>query len=287
MPKVRAAKSKKYSDSAEWIRRPVAAGIFYPRDRSSLTDLLDQLLGRKKTAVSIRQAAAVLVPHGVLAAGAGKVAADVFAGLEIPESAVVLSANHSGVGKAFSLAAAGDWVTPLGTISVDESLAKAIRKASPDLSDDSKVQQDEHGVELLLPFLQRMEVRSFVPVLLRAGHWDACVRIAEGLADAIRLAKRKVLLVISTNLCQYEPQDVVKEKDARALERILKLDARGLLQDWDEGKVSLCGITAVVVGLLAAKRLSATEGKLIRYEIDCSLSEGSLNSYGGHAGIVF
>ena len=267
----------------ESVRAPVVAGIFYPERKEPLEQLIDQL---SSGSTKKRKVIAVVVPHGAYHTS-GEAAGAVYAQLASwPSVSVVVGPNHSGAGEVLSIAVRGDWETPLGRIPVDPVLARAILKAAPDLKKDAKAHQDEHAVEVQLPFLQRLgHIRGFVPVALGPVDLETVQRIGRGLAEGIRKAKQPVLLVASTQLSRYEALEAVKRKDQLAIEPILALDEDRLLQVVAEQGVSMCGATATAVVLVAAKGLGASQGSLVKYETS-GKKTGNLRSVVGYAGIL-
>ena len=275
--------SKPSRRGKEAVRAPVVAGIFYPERKEPLAQLIDQLAsGSEKK----RKAVAVVVPHGAYHS-CGEVAGAVYSQLASwPSVSVVVGPNHTGAGEALSIVVQGDWETPLGRISVDSELARAILKAAPDLKKDAKAHQDEHSVEMQLPFLQRVgRVRSFVPVALGPVDLETVRRIGRGLAEGVRKVKRPALLVASTQLTRYEPWEAAKRKDQLAMDSILALDEEGLIQGVTEQGISMCGATATAAVLTAAKMLGASKGSLVKYETTGDRT-GEIRSVVGYAGIL-
>ena len=267
----------------ESVRAPIVAGIFYPERKEPLAQLIDQL---SSGPAKKRKAIAVVVPHGAYHTS-GEVAGAVYAQLAFwPSVSVVVGPNHSGAGEALSIAVRGEWETPLGCIPVDLGLARAILKAAPDLKKDAKAHQDEHAVEVQMPFLQRLgHIRGFVPVALGPVDLETVQRIGRGLAEGIRKARQPVLLVASTQLTRYEALEAVKRKDQLAIDPILALDEDRLLRVVAEQEISMCGATATAAVLAAAKALGACKGSLVKHETSGERT-GDLRSVVGYAGIL-
>ncbi len=229
---------------------------------------------------------AVVVPHGGYLTSS-KVMGKVYSLVEPPRTAVVLSPNHTGVGWPVSLATRGVWQTPLGELAIHEKLARAILKETPLAKEDAKAHQDEHAVEVQLPFLQRMGrgVHFFVPLVIQEADSAVANTLAQGLAQALRKSKEEILLVLSVNLSRYEPQEAALEKDQAVLERILHLDEEGL---WEVARVrslSMCGLTTLAVGVAAAKALGARRATQAAYEASCEPT-GEPHSVVGYAGVL-
>ena len=264
-------------------RAPVVAGIFYPERKEALAQLIDRLIRQPEKG---RKAVAVVVPHGAYHTS-GEVAGAVYAQLASPVSvAVVVGPNHTGVGEALSITVQGDWETPLGHVPVDSGLARAILKATPDLKRDAKAHEEEHAVELQLPFLQRVgHLHSFVPIALGPVDLETVRRIGRGIAAGIQKVRRPVLLIATTQLTRYEALETVRRKDRLVVDPMLALDEEGLLRAVAEQEISMCGAAAVAAVLVAAKVLGASKGSLVKYETSGDRT-GEVDSVIGYAGIV-
>lgn len=267
---------------ADRIRSPVVAGLFYPDRREALAELIDRLAS--EIPVERRQGArAVIVPHGPYHSS-GAVAAAVYGGITLPETAVVLGPNHSGIEQ--GVAVEGVWETPLGKLPVDRDLALAVLKHARDLKKNQKVHEEEHSIEVQLPFLQRLgRLRGLVPVLVAPADLETLRRIGQGLARAIQAARRKVLLICSTQLTRYEARQEVQRKDAWAIESMLELDEERLLQGAMENGLSMCGAAAAAAILSAAKALGASRGVLVRHEVSGAAAIEP-DSVVGYAGVI-
>ena len=73
------------------------------------------------------------------------------------------------------------------------------------------------------------------------------------------------LVVASSDMSHYVPAETAREKDHRAIARILALDPRGLYDVVRRERITMCGIVPATVMLVAAKALGATQAELVRY----------------------
>ncbi|MBI3332600.1 MAG: AmmeMemoRadiSam system protein B [Candidatus Omnitrophica bacterium] len=283
-------------------RQPVVAGIFYPEEKRPLTDLIDRVtVPARRPALADappraparsarrRRAMAAIVPHGGLL-DSGEVAGQVYSRIDLPPTVVLLGPNHTGAGRPFSVMARGSWVTPLGELPIDEELAEAILAGAPELEKDSLAHQDEHSIEVQLPFLQRLgRIKAFVPIALaeaEEGTEMAVIRrIGQALAQAIRRREGEVLLVASTDLSRHEPLAAAQRKDRLALDRILALDEAGLMEAVKEHEISMCGPASVSALIAAAKSLGVAGALLVKYEARAGQA-GESDSVIGYGGIL-
>ncbi len=258
------------------------AGIFYPAENRPLIDWVDQFIKRNDKA---EQAVAAVVPHGGDTVS-GEILGRVFSQIRWPSRAVILGPNHSGPGERFSVAAKGDWATPLGNVFIDQELAQAILGASPEFSSDAQAHTEEHAVEVLLPFLQRVQKGiRIVPLALGEADSAQAQRMGLAIAQAIQAAGGDAMVLISTDLSRYEPDERVRAQDERLMEHLLALDGPGLLEAASETKASMCGTVAAAVGLSAARHLGASQGHLTAYRTSAEAT-GEAGAVVGYAGIV-
>lgn len=267
------------------IRPPAVAGSFYPQDSNELTGLLQQLTQRNDTEETT-VATAVMVPHaGYIYSGA--VAGTVFATVRLPRLVVILCPNHHGHGAPFSAYLRGRWATPLGDVAVDARLAEALARRFPRLLHDPAAHQQEHSLEVQLPFLQHLlgEFR-FVPVCVASHDLDDLLELGEALAAAMASVEEPTMLVISSDMSHYLPVEEARNLDQKALEPLRRLDAAGLHAAVHEGNISMCGVAPAVAGIAAARKLGATSGKLIAYT-NSGDTTGDYTSVVAYAGMVF
>lgn len=247
-----------------WIREPAVAGRFYPSDPKKLSAMLDSYL---PSSPAISPAPPVIVaPHaGYLYSGA--IAGEVYKRLKIPETVVLLCPNHTGMGKAISIWGKGAWKTPLGEVSIDESLAESFLKNTGEPDFDQGAHLEEHANEVHVPFLQRLNPQTkIVPVVLGPLRLERCLELGSALARAIESrGKDKVLVVASTDMSHYISAEAAKKKDGPALEAIEQLDSENLYARVVEDEISMCGFIPTTTALKTARDLGASQGKLLRY----------------------
>ncbi|MBI2194484.1 MAG: AmmeMemoRadiSam system protein B [Planctomycetes bacterium] len=263
-------------------RQPCVAGSFYPDGREDLLRELEACI----PADGVRSpAVGVLAPHaGYLYSG--RVAGEVYARVQVPETVVLACPNHTGVPVDFSLWREGAWETPLGKVPVETELADRIFECCPGAESDCDAHLDEHANEVHLPFLQKIQpgVR-IVPVVVRASHRDALKDFGHGLAMAIRAYGRPALIVASSDMTHRESHESARTKDRLAIDQMLRLDEDGLWNTVRSHRISMCGYGPAVLMIRAAKDLGATRAELVRYATSGEVS-GDYGSVVGYAGMV-
>jgi AmmeMemoRadiSam system protein B len=268
------------------VRRPAVAGRFYPAKVETLTRQLDQYLTVDAAAsVKIEAALGCVVPH----AGymySGQVAGAVFQRLPARATYIILCPNHTGRGVPLAIMSQGEWLTPLGAARIDADLAARLRQSCHLLMEDAKAHEDEHAIEVELPFLQRtVGTFTFVPIAIGVSRYAALEALGHGIADALKNSGAPVLMIASSDMNHYEPDDVTRVKDGKAIDRILALDPAGLYEVVRNEEISMCGYGPTVAMITAAKDLGATRAELVRYATSADAS-GDRSSVVGYAGMV-
>lgn len=264
------------------IREPAVAGRFYPGSEKALREEVTRLV---PPAAARERVIGVVAPH----AGymySGKVAGEVYAGIEVPPTAVILAPNHTGRGPRFSVWPDGSWRTPMGVVRVDGTLARALLAASPLFSADTAAHQREHAVEVHLPFLQhcRPDV-SVVGVVIGSQSLAELEDAGRALHAAISAHGTPVLVVASSDMTHYEPAAAAERKDRLAIARIEALDPAGLHRTVLGHGITMCGFAPTVVMLTAARLAGARRARLVRYANSGDAS-GDYDDVVAYAGIV-
>jgi len=264
------------------IRQPAVAGQFYPDSPDELRATIAGLVSRE----AVKEEVIGLVsPHaGYVYSGA--VAGAVISRIMFKDTFVIMGPNHTGMGRPFSIMTQGKWQTPLGEVAIDSELARQILAESHYLEEDSAAHEYEHSIEVQLPFLQyfRPDVK-LVPIVLSHATSDAYKEIGRGLARAIRELNREVVIIASSDMTHFEPQESAEKKDKQAISAILDLDEDELLKRVGRLNISMCGYAPVVSLISAAKELGARTAELIRYQTSGDTS-GDYSSVVGYAGII-
>ncbi len=264
------------------IRRAAVAGLFYDGSAKSLRPQIEDLLPRMEEKV---EAVGVVVPHAGYIYSGG-VAGAVYTRLAPVHSCVVLGPNHTGLGAGAAIMTAGTWETPLGEVTIDTELARAIMDRSRILEEDDRAHRKEHSIEVQLPFLQVLfPAVPFVPICLMSHEYGACQDVGRAVAETIQTSGKRVLLIASTDMSHYIPQAIAKVKDQLAIDSIVDLDPQRLHTTVLRERISMCGFHPTTAMLVAVKALGATRAELIRYATSADVTK-DYESVVGYAGLL-
>lgn len=267
------------------LRMPAVSGRFYPSDPAELTALINQYTSHDGHTERVR-AKACLVPHaGYLYSG--HVAGAVYARMVIPKKIVILGVRHRPPGEKAAILSSGEWRTPLGDARIDRTLAEALRAACPLLREDSVAHSTEHSLEVQIPFLQILEPEfTFVPIALGTVRFEELIAVGEAIGNVLASSSDEILLLTTSDLNHYESEITTRQKDHRAMDRILALDGPGLYDTCRNEAISMCGLGPTVAMLTALRSFGATQPELVRYATSGDVS-GDLKAVVGYAGMLF
>lgn len=265
------------------IRKPAVAGRFYPDDPAQLEAALREKI---PAAGSRIDAKGLVVPHAGYVYSGG-VAGATYAAVTLPRRFVILCPNHTGLGSPVAIMAEGAWQTPLGMVPIDEPMARRICRECSLVQENLPAHQDEHSLEVQLPFLQHLLDNDFqfVPIAVGTSSYESLIALGRALAEAMRLTSEPVLLIASSDMNHYEPAARTLHKDSLAIEKILALDARGLYDVIHRENISMCGYGPTICMLEAAQLSGARHAKLIEHTHSGETS-GDNSSVVGYAGLV-
>ncbi|MCI4339350.1 MAG: AmmeMemoRadiSam system protein B [Thermoplasmata archaeon] len=251
-------------------RAPIMAGQFYEGTGAALAHQVErcfldprgpgELPTRHRSGT--RPLRAAIVPHagyefsGPIAAHAYSLVAEE----RPPESVLILGVDHYGLGTGAALSDR-DWLTPLGPLSVDHDLVRALTRAPVTVDEAAHVR--EHSIEVQLPFLEYVVPHPrFVALQVRFGPFDYLRDVARVVREAVR--DRDVLLLASTDFSHYLPAKTAERLDGMAIEAILAGDARRLYDTVADHDISMCGVAPTTV-LLAALEDEHLRPRLLRW----------------------
>ena len=264
------------------VRNPVVAGQFYT---SNATRLEKEIKGYIDTKVTKINALGCVSPH----AGymySGQVAGSVLSHIALKGSYIILGPNHSGMGARFGLDMNRNWLTPLGEVKIDKDLAEAVLDTSRLVKTNELCHDYEHSIEVQLPFLQVLSKDfEFVPIVIAHGDSEEYKEIGKNLATAIKKTKKEVTIIASSDMTHYETHESAQKKDRLAIDKILKLDIDGFLEQIHKYNISMCGYAPTAIMMSATKELGAKKASLIRYQTSGDTS-GDYSAVVGYAGIV-
>jgi AmmeMemoRadiSam system protein B len=278
------------------VRPPAFAGSWYAgtpdRLRSQIEESFTNRLGPGSLPAVVesgpRNVVGLVCPH----AGymySGSVAAYSYFQLATdgkPDVVVIFSPNHTGRGSALAVMSEGAWRTPLGDVEIDTETADKILERSQIVDVDEMAHAYEHSIEIQLPFLQYLYGSDFKFVPLTFMMQDLVSSREVGKATAEALSGKNALVIASTDMSHYEPQERAEKKDRMALEAAVKMDEEQYYSIIESQAVSSCGYGPTIAAITASKELGAKKAKLLCYRTSGDVT-GDYSGVVGYASIAF
>lgn len=278
------------------VRRPTQAGSFYAGDAEALKTqikhcFLHELGPKELPQVSrgrLKEVVGLVCPHaGYMYSGA--VAANAYFELAKdgkPDIVVILGPNHTGYGSALALMNDGVWRTPLGDVEVDSATANEIVQETRLVDVDDVAHRFEHSIEVQLPFLQYLYASEFkfVPICFQMQDLASAIEVGNALVEV--LANKNAVVIASSDMTHYEPQENASAKDLVALKAVEAINARQFFSVVETRNVTACGYGPIAAVITYAKGLGAKEAKILSYKSSGDIT-GDYSSVVGYAAVAF
>jgi AmmeMemoRadiSam system protein B len=272
------------------VRPSPIAGQWYPGNPEKLSSSVDHYINDASLPQLDGDIIAIITPH----AGhiySGPVAGYAFAAIRgmKPELVAVISPMHYPYNEPLLTTAHEAYQTPLGVIPVD---TQAVELLNHQLEETlgyglSYVRRDrEHSLEIELPFLQRVIEPGFklLPVMVREQGRKVTRTLGKCLSKTLR--GRSALLVASTDLSHFYPQDLANQLDTVMLEAIESFDPDAVIQTEEEGRGFACGRGALAAVLWASKDLGADKVQILRHATSGDVTGDTQQVVGYGAAVV-
>lgn len=262
------------------IRPPAVAGVFYSADRDTLLNDVHKFLLNSPGEGEPDKVLGAVSPH----AGyfySGHVAGAVFGSIHVPDKVIIIGPNHRGIGAQVALDSSAGWLFPFGIVPTDPDAFSTILDSSNFVEPDTEAHAFEHSLEVIVPFLfVRNHKISITAVCMGTGDPEKIEDVANALATTAR--ETGALVVASTDMTHYLPDDVARKLDLATIETIKKMDVDGMMERVERDG-ALCGGSSVAVAMKACEKNGAVRADLVRYATsgDIENKRSSVVGYGG------
>jgi len=269
------------------VKSPAVAGSFYPAEKKSLAADVERYISQPADSPDEGRLLAVVAPHaGYMYSGA--VAGYSFARLRGKDirTIIMLGPTHYSAISGAAIYPGGGMMTPLGTIQVDEALARSIASDRDGVRLIAEPFEKEHSLEVQLPFLQgTLKEFKVVPILIGRMTTESYRHLSDRIATILK-NDDNALLVISTDLSHYHDSKTASDMDRKVLDAVERLSAGDLERLLQSGEGEACGGGPVLYGMAAARGAGATEAKIYKYA-DSSAVSGDTRRVVGYGAAGF
>jgi MEMO1 family protein len=263
------------------VRPPAVSGRFYSGRAEELRADVTRFLG---AAPGGKRHIGVMAPHAGYVYS-GPIAGKIFADTIVPRRVVVLAPNHTGRGARAAVWARGAFALPGDQVPIDEQLCERLLAAGVGFVEDHEAHRFEHALEVELPFLRaRRPDAILTPVILGGLDGAECVALGRVLAEVVASLDEDVLVVASSDMSHYLPDEVTRKIDRRAIEPMLACDPARLYDVVQREDISMCGVLPATAMLSYARQRGATRGTLVAYGTSAD-AFGDKERVVGYAGV--
>jgi len=281
------------------LRKPVFAGSWYPADEQGCENQIHRFLeSGKDLSVSVTAPVGGIVPH----AGwvySGSIACNVIHRLSLTASpdVVVIFGMHLHSGSSRYMMPEGQWETPFGPMTVDTTVAQALRRQYAfELESPTRFHQD-NTIELQMPFVRYFFKDARVLAIGVPPHAES-LSLAASVVAITRELSLDIVVIGSTDLTHYGPNygftsqgtgpeavEWVRDKnDRRVIDAMLRMDPEAVMHEGLKHDNACCS-GAAAAAIAAGKALGAQTADQLIYATSYDKSPGE--SFVGYTGILF
>ncbi len=285
----------------------MVAGSFYPADKEDLSGLIrESFLGRigpgrypETLSSEGSLVECFIVPHagyvysGPVAAYSYLRAAELIGAPREELTIIILGPNHYGIGSGVALSPSKSWRTPLGEIRVNSELSDKISRRCGLVDFDEISHSREHSIEVQLPFIQDVFLDSkkisIVPICLMLQDRETMTEVADAIHRCLAELEDKAnsfLILGSSDLTHYEPQESANSKDRKLLSAVESMDVSEYYTVLETEQVSACGYGAIAAVMHLSKRLGKEQGIVLKYATSGDVI-GDKSSVVGYSAVHF
>ncbi len=280
---------------AQKVRKASAAGSFYPLDVEELKETIRASLNQATLKPAQGEIQALILPHASYEFS-GEVAAFGFKQLinKNIDTVIIIGNSHHENFPGISIFPQGYFETPLGKVEINSELAEKIMAENDRIIFRESTHQDEHSIEVQLPFLQMvLENFKIVPILFGNGMKTDWQVLSQAILKNIK--GENVLIIASSDLSHYPSLEDAMIADGKTVENILT----GKVEDLEVGIKELeskkivnlstiaCGLDSIKTVMTIEKELGGTEIKLLKYTNSGQATGGDESRVVGYAAIGF
>ena len=180
---------------------------------------------------------------------------------------VILSPLHQYYPGDFITTAFRAYQTPLGDVEVAQEEMSRLDNLmrENDLFMVQLTDEAEHSLEIQLPFLQVTWKETFklIPVMVRTYESGKLKKFASALAEVLK--GKDYLMIASSDLSHFFPQNIAEQLDAGTLRNISRFEPDKVLAGARDESAPACGAAGITAMLETLKLLGADKVQVLNY----------------------
>ena len=237
------------------IRKPVAAGFFYPSDPQQLKNQIDNFIDIPNFKINLPNIFGLIVPHAGITYS-GKTAGYAYKLLQETDykTFVIISPSHREYFSGISIYDGEAFETPLGIVPINIDLVESITSMSEIIFKSTKGHKQEHAIEVQLPFLQ-VAAKDFniVPIVMGDQGRLFVDELSSILAEVL---DDKIVVIASSDLSHYHSKHEAYSLDSIVGKRIKEFDYEKFQSDLELNVCEACGGGPILAMMKAAALLN-------------------------------
>ena len=204
-----------------------------------------------------------------------------------PETFVILSPNHTGLGSGISTMIEGEWETPFGNVRIDEEFTVKLVENAEIIDFDATSHIQEHSLEVQIPFLQYFSNDfEIVPVSMWMQDLESSYEIGKSIKKTAEALEKDIVVIASSDMTHYKPQNIAKQNDSQVLDAINSMDEKLMIKRVLDMNVTMCGYGPVATTIIASKELGAQNAEILKYATSGDTT-GDESAVVGYASAIF
>ncbi len=239
----------------------------YPTQPVPLAGEIDRLLREAHAAADAEpiegQFLALIVPDSNLMRG-GQVAAAAYRLLQGKsfDSVIIVAPSHDGDFGRLSVCRTDQYHTPLGAVVVNDAIRNELCDEDDDIFLDDRGHFHTEGVDVQLPFLQRVLTEGFdvVPIVMGSETSALCRELGHAIGEV--MYGHRVLVIASADLLSVEG-----DAFGRFEEALEAFDTSELMHLLGSEQIRVEGMGAVITAVLAAEHRQANRARVLQVEL--------------------
>lgn len=204
----------------------------------------------------------------------------------MPDTVLLLGPRHTGRGASYAIAAHDAWEIPGAEIPVAKEFVELIINNCPLLTADTQAHQQEHCLEVLLPYLWfKNPALRILPIVFGPCGYAETTQLAAGLAQALKQISPRPLIVVSSDMNHFADEQENRRRDELALAALLRGSPLELYNTCETNEISMCGMLPAVTALQILEQLMLAPAlELVSYGNSAKAS-GDTSRVVGYAGL--
>lgn len=248
-------------------RAPILAGRWYPANPEELRHSVQEYIAGAVDVQVQGKLVGLVAPHaGHVYSGAIAGSAYALLAASRADTVVIVAPSHRHAFQGVSVYDKGGYVTPLGTVALDEEFIAAMRNTWPGLGHVPEAHAQEHAVEIQIPFLQvALPQAKLVPLVMGTQDIDTCSMLSLALTRGMQASKGRVLLLASSDLSHFHDKAEAAKRDKIILDAVRSFDAASVYHCLSTQECEACGGGPIIAVMQASRELGAETSVILAH----------------------